>query len=78
MDKRSLFLKRFGFQLHNLIPISLHLESEINESIFKNIIKSRDFKDYYTNYNKIDLYIYSHEDQSWIFLKDGVQILFHM
>ncbi len=78
MDKKFLFLKKFGFHLDNLIPISLHLESEINQNIIKNIQKSHDSNDYYTNYNKIDLYAYSYQDQSWNFIKDGVQMILHL
>jgi hypothetical protein len=75
MDKRFLFLKSFGFRLDDLIPLSLHFENEINESIIKNIKKSNDLKDYYTNYNKIDIYVYSHEDQSWKFIPNGINMI---
>ncbi len=69
MCKRDLFIKKFGFQLDDLLPISLYHDNEIKYSI----TKSPDAYDYYTNYNKIDLYIYSYKSDSWSFIANGVK-----
>ncbi len=60
MDKEKLFHKKFGFYLHNLIFIQNNKRDQI---------------EYYTNYNKIDLYQYDITNQIWTFIPYGVKDL---
>lgn len=68
MNKESSFLKKFGFHLENLIPISLYDEKEIKKYHHKKIKISETPFDYYSNESMIDFYIYSHEKDTWQFI----------
>ncbi len=72
--KYSIFQETFGFHLENLVPLSLYHEDEIRSSIVKNIKKSSDTCDYYSTHSKIDLYIYSHQENKWVFIPNGIHI----
>ncbi len=60
MDKEKLFHKKFGFYLNNLLFIQNDTTCHI---------------EYYTNYNKIDLYQYDITNKIWTFIRDGVKDL---
>ena len=72
-QKAELFRTTFGFYLEKLIPISLYLQSDINGALQKNVKRSSSPHDYYTNESKIDLYIYSHEQNEWKFEIQGLK-----
>jgi hypothetical protein len=60
INKKNLFHKKFGFYLDNLILL--------NHDTIDNI-------QYYTNYNKIDLYKYNINKNEWFFICNGVKEL---
>ncbi len=59
-NKNILFHKKFGFYLQNLILLKY---DELNQI------------EYYSNYNKIDIYKYDINNNLWSFIKDGVKDL---
>ncbi len=64
MDKGILFHKKFGFYLQNLIFIHHDTINHI---------------EYYSNYNKIDLYKFDIQNHEWSFIYDGVKkIVLHI
>ncbi len=60
IDKSILFHKKFGFYLQNLLLLK-------HDSL-NNI-------EYYSNYNKIDLYKYDILKKEWSFIYNGIQKL---
>ncbi len=59
-NKNILFHKKFGFYLQNLILLKY---DELNQI------------EYYSNYNKIDIYKYDIQKEEWTFIWDGIQKL---